>query len=391
MLLQIIPEIKKDLNELQSITINFVSLNTRSIKLCVNTVKELLNSNIQYFTVKDSLYENCEKIEYVLSYDSYDKIINKISKNEFLYGSVDFKKSLLKINKKGIYKDVKEDKDIIFYNLNYKLANEKDSKIKGNKNLIYYTVYGEKYCILLNESLKSLHQNNNSKNFDVLIITDYDTKQIFENNCNVKQYFNIKYHLVEKPTDAIQSSMNKTKVFDYAEIDYYNKILFLDCDIICLKDVQIIFDSISVENKLYVFNNPNVDMNSYASVFHGLKHNTDDVIKVATDLHYKPFNAGQFCFVNSERMKNHFSNLNIFINDWPSAYFFEQSFMNVYFVLAGALNFSLRDYFCLANCNSKTFDKVHNDVSVFLHFIAPALDGEKKLEFINSYKNTNNI
>ena len=165
-------------------------------------------------------------------------------------------------------------------------------------------------------------------------------------------------------------------------------MIFLDCDILVLKDINTIFDTINVKNKLYVINNPEVIRGSYTSFYHGLQYSVDVVTQKALDLNYYPFNAGQFMFINSNKMRSHFENMRFFIKNWPSLFFFEQSFMNYYGVFAEFLRYDIsnNNLVCLANATKPSNIKVHTDDNILIHFISPALDGATKLAFIKEYR-----
>jgi len=66
---------------------------------------------------------------------------------------------------------------------------------------------------------------------------------------------------------------------------------------------------------------------------HGIMYlSKDDAEFIYDNPDIVPFNAGQYMFLNSSRMKGHFSNIRWLKNVWPDEYFYEQSFMNYYFV-----------------------------------------------------------
>jgi hypothetical protein len=66
---------------------------------------------------------------------------------------------------------------------------------------------------------------------------------------------------------------------------------------------------------------------------HGIMYlSKDDAGFIYDNPDIVPFNAGQFMFLNSSRMKEHFSNIRWLKSAWPDEYFYEQSFMNYYFV-----------------------------------------------------------
>lgn len=265
--------------------------------------------------------------------------------------------------------------------------NKESTLIIGTKKLIYYTVYGESYIKLFEKSLESLLETS-TKDFDVLVICDLATKieikklPIFKNKeCNVF------FHLVEIPVDGIAASMNKTKIFDYEDIDDYSHILFLDCDIIAIKDVDFLFDKLTNSEKFYCICNPSVNSGGYLGMYHGLNYNKEEVFEMAVKQRQKPFNAGQFAFLNSSRMRKHFLNINSFINNWNGPYFFEQVFMNIYFLYGNCCEDILSNFVCLANASVSNLEKKHSPDDVLIHFIAPALSGEVKLDYLTRYFN----
>jgi hypothetical protein len=109
------------------------------------------------------------------------------------------------------------------------------------------------------------------------------------------------------------------------------------------------------------------------------------------------FSAGHFLFQNSVQMRKHFENLNWLINSWPGLYFFEQSFMNHYFLLYDITNFvdfnSKVDYitFLTGTLNVNSSEKRHADDSILLHFAGQPVYGAGKLEYIRNYCKTHNI
>lgn len=255
----------------------------------------------------------------------------------------------------------------------------------GSKKLIYYTVYGETYVKLLEKSLESLYETS-INDFDVLIIADLETINQIEKldivNENRLEFY---YHVVSKPIDGIEASMNKTKIYDFEFIDNYSHILFLDCDIISIKDVNLLFQNITDSSKFYCICNPSVNSGGYLGIYHGLNYNKDEVFELAIKGNYRPFNAGQFAFINSKRMRKHFSNINSFIENWDGEYFFEQVFMNIYFLYCDCLNDSLSNMVCLANATVENLDKRHSENDVLIHFIAPALLGDVKIKYLERY------
>jgi hypothetical protein len=98
-----------------------------------------------------------------------------------------------------------------------------------------------------------------------------------------------------------------------------------------------------------------------------------------------PFNAGQFLFRNSSRMREHFNNVNWFMKNWVGEYFFEQAFMCYYFCKAYLTDDSiLNKYMSIISTTTTTEYSITKDTCL-VHFIAPPLDAKTKLKFIDFF------
>ena len=102
-----------------------------------------------------------------------------------------------------------------------------------------------------------------------------------------------------------------------------------------------------------------------------------------TEAKQYPFNAGQFIFRNSIKMREHFNNLNWFMREWPGGYFFEQAFMCHYFCKAKITDATLNDKVALI---STVFNNLYSlKQKILLHFTAPPLDAITKINYINQF------
>ena len=226
-------------------------------------------------------------------------------------------------------------------------------EIVGEKNLIYYCVYGDEYLELFNICISTLLKQK-EKNYDILIITDEITKQKIK-----KQKYNVEifFHLTQSPIDGVEASQNKIKIFNFELIKNYKKIMYLDCDIFAIKKFNKIFDSDLQSNVFYTLSSEeNKSKMQFKSPLYGFSILNDCFISEMEQKNQNPFNAGQFLFLNSNKMKKHFDNLNWFMENWAGEYFFEQSFMNYYFCKAGItncdfLNKYIKIYFDKKNIN----------------------------------------
>jgi hypothetical protein len=261
-----------------------------------------------------------------------------------------------------------------------KVNSFKDKPIKSNKNLIYYCVFGD-YCDLFFISLKSLLRTlsrANSNSFDFLVITDLDTKKRIE-----AIGFFLNFMVVEKPKNGVEASKLKTAIFNYDNIDNYENILYLDCDIIATKSIDFLFNrNLLKSNTLYTVQET-CFKDIIDSPYHGFGIFEKELFFKMEINNQVPFNAGQFLFKNSLLMKLHFDNLIWFMNEWRFQSFFEQSFMNYYFntnLLTDSTYLS--DHVLLYKWNNF----IKPDAKL-IHFLGQALNYKDKLNSIYKFYN----
>jgi hypothetical protein len=239
-------------------------------------------------------------------------------------------------NSYRLYNDGEKEKNLVLHHLSQKfkdVKNTEDILHATGKNLLYFSVFYQKiYIDLLEISLKSIVANTPNINFDVLIITDSDTKLIIE-KLPIISSFNVDYMIMPSVDSAPMASMSKIHIFDYPRISEYSKILFLDSDTICIKDLNILFSHTLKSEKLYVSYTPGHLASRLLTATHGLMYLTKENAEfLYENTDTIPFNAGQFMFLNSTRMKMHFDNIRWLQVAWPGQYFYEQGFMNYYFI-----------------------------------------------------------
>lgn len=293
-------------------------------------------------------------------------------------------KNCIKSNTSNIFQDTNKGKIECLSAIEKLILNTSKSidAPKGTKNLIYFSVYFDKgYVELMNNSLNSIIKHS-TFDFDVLFITDKVTQNLISKQSFTK-HIQPKYHITETPVDGVEASKNKTLIYDYVDIDMYDKILFLDCDIIAVGDVADIFNVCICHEKFYTARGENIIFNHHRFFHHGFDIVKQDFILEMTEAKQYPFNAGQFIFRNSIKMREHFNNLNWFMREWPGGYFFEQAFMCHYFCKAKITDATLNDKVALI---STVFNNLYSlKQKILLHFTAPPLDAITKINFINNF------
>ena len=108
------------------------------------------------------------------------------------------------------------------------------------KNLIYFTVgFKPEYIELTYWCIYSLlYQGLSLENLDILIMCD----QEYLKHVQEKLPSWIKIMISDHNNCAMHASMRKIEIFNYSGIDHYDKILYLDSDIIALKNIEILFE-----------------------------------------------------------------------------------------------------------------------------------------------------
>ena len=335
---------------------------------------------------------------------------------------------LLSKNDNTVYDDTPEDKAIIREHLAARISEAMLAPVApiGTKNLVYFTIFNSVgYLQLLEKSLKSIVAISDTSNFDVLFITDDSFKPQIE-ALPIVASITPKFLIRKTPSNGIQASIQKLAVFDYSEINNYSKILFLDCDIIATQNINLIFEQLTDSENLQVASNPSLTIESRSSQYFNIDTPTDEKIKLLSEKNLTQFNAGQFAMMNSPRMRAHFTNVRWLTAVWPGAYFFEQSFMNDYFlsnefcsktVLLNKVKFQSvypipagekttrfvksnhidgkPRYVVSINEKRSKFCAVCANIDItsvmFVHFIGAALDASIKIDCVNVFLKEKNI
>lgn len=340
--------------------------------------------------VQDDLFDECNDVAFEVHYKDARTSVMKIANKVFAVANeldenakIEFIDVKLMKKNQGVCKDTTANKLSILKQTTTKAQSVQDSfQIKTNKNLVYYALYdvGSDYVDLLASSIASLDE---SKSFnDVVVITDASTKQKIQAAtaaCNK----NVMYCVTDAVADGIEASKAKLKIFDFANINEYENILFIDADTIAISSIDAIFEQSLQYNTLYTAYNKNLTLQHHVNnSFHSLKLMDAETFDVIKQNNQMPFNAGQFLFKNCSKMRSHFDNVNWFMQAWPGYYFFEQCFMNHYFCSNLLTDCTVLDKF--VKLVPTNFNKCH-DKEIILHFIGPALDAKTKKNFISKY------
>ena len=172
-----------------------------------------------------------------------------------------------------------------------------------NNKLIYSCVFhNEGYLDLIDLLLKSYSQFGNvADKADYLIICSpkfKDAIQRFFNKLNIKGKI-----WVLNPVNKFEACYYRLKIFDYPDIDQYDKILYLDTDLIICNDLNTILD-IDLKEVLYSYADDDKTISDWG---HG------NIIFEELNIDFNPkqkaFSTAVLYFLNCKRIKKLFNDV----------------------------------------------------------------------------------
>lgn len=244
-------------------------------------------------------------------------------------------------------------------------------------NLVYMCVfYNKDYIKLLDLLLKSLTFYCDTYNFDILIMTTPEFESDIYEICKSLNIYCLVYTL---PLSTIfQAACARLSIFDYDYISAYNKILYLDTDIIIKAEVSPIFN-LPIKDLLYGLGCGNISSPSFGSQFF-------DFSKI--DGATVGLNSGTLLFKNSLVIRDLFSRIRGHITAFTDSklgepYCMDQPFINYHSIVNGLSNTTLLEpYISLYEGN----DSVTNyDTSIICHFSYPIGNFAHKYERMKSF------
>ena len=317
--------IKREIDLIESISIEFSESLVQTSPVSLDHIKRF--PKISFVELNTEVYKSAEKIFFKLLYkDGTKKFIKYPNKADILYKPIVSGEAghAVKHQTSSLFDDTAEGRRECFEaleNLMREVSTIRDNEV-GTKNLIYYTVYfNSGYVELLAKSIQTIITNCPKRNFDILLITDKPTQALLKQNATINSV-SPKYHLTPTPKDGVEASKNKTIIFNYKYIDKYKTILFLDCDVMSVKDIAPLFAETLNSGLLYTAGQPTLGFGSHKTFFHGFECLDNEHVEEMELANQRPFNAGQFLFKNSDGTKAHFKNLQWFMKNWAGDYFF---------------------------------------------------------------------
>lgn len=254
------------------------------------------------------------------------------------------------------------------------------------RNLIYLSVfYNVKFLEYLKLFLTSMkiYGDLNEKT-DIVILTQKE----FENDIKkIALDINIKIiiHCLNLNT-LIQSKYSRLTIFEWNLIDNYNKILYLDADIIISGNISQIFD-INLEDELYVVREGNIESKYFGKDLFELRKST---INPKTP----GFNSGVLLFKNCKIIKQLFSDILTDIKDYEKnnkqfGGCIDQPFFNYHTITKKLNNDKILEKFSINNPYAKTNHLICHFAGNYGNEIDKYTHMHKFLYNLNNYLNKN--
>jgi hypothetical protein len=242
------------------------------------------------------------------------------------------------------------------------------------RDLVYFAIgYNENYISLLDISIKSLIMYSS---VDILVICDASFLPI----CKEILPERVLYMTVSDSLTKEAAAMQKLNIFDYENINSYDRVLFLDSDIIVHTSLDPFFNRVSRPGVLYVYTEREAQYEHKNLCFSLLNYKLEDFIMFKIHK-VMVFNTGCFLFIRCPAMKFHFDEVRKMTKTHKGPFFYEQSFMNVYFNKLNATDRSV-----LTKSNYIMGSLPYKDYKgCIAHFSSITGDANNKLESMKEY------
>ena len=263
----------------------------------------------------------------------------------------------------------------------------------SKRNLVYFTVFNNTgYADLLEILMTTMKFYSNLENIDFLVFTSPSLKgRINEISTKLDIKIQIQIFNFTAWHDALCA---RIRIFDYPDTDKYDKILYLDTDIVVQNDISVLFAQ-DIEDKVYAIKEGTIEHE-----YHG--GNFFDFTTIDKDI--TGMNSGILLFKPTKDILQTFRNAhehmcNIWIQNKQMPTCSDQALINYHFIKANKHQTGFLEKYGLIYCDSKYFippppPSAPTDI-ILCHFVTPLGDAEGKKQrmikhvahILNHYKN----
>jgi hypothetical protein len=225
------------------------------------------------------------------------------------------------------------------------------------KKLIYFVVGGSpEYVALTRFSIYTLRMLSPGleSDVDLVVLCDAAYEPIARASLP-----GVAIHVTAPNPQPMIVSLRKVEVFDYVDsvsssVDY-DKILYLDSDVVATGDVRALLERPIDDGVLYVkLEGRSGDVQTpevFGSLVSGLGDYTPSEVARFVSQKTRTINGGTFMFLNSAANRFHFRTLAEKVRTHEGAYFYDQSFVNAYYLRNGRYSPEFVDEaVCILNC-----------------------------------------
>ena len=245
------------------------------------------------------------------------------------------------------------------------------------KSLIYLGVFlNRDYVDLLSLCLKSLDKMGDKLvDTDVLVFTSEDLKPDVETAIR-KLSYPVKIHIIEGITTVRDAVGDKFRIFDYIDCFQYERILYLDSDVLVGNSISILFTTPLKDDTVYAMKEGTLNDRWFCQGFFDF---------TSVDGSISSVNSGIYLFKPSSSLKTLFTAMYAdFKSNRVSGAFNEQA----YFAYHLFINKCYDNEF-LTPLIGYGFKSEDNSRKPLYHFIGPYVGGgaEKRLEMMDVFHN----
>jgi hypothetical protein len=169
------------------------------------------------------------------------------------------------------------------------------------KSLIYLGVFFDHYYVnLLSLCLKSLVRFGNiPPDTDILVFTSYDLAPYVDTAVH-KVPFNVRVESLKEITTLRDAFGQRLSMPDYVDIFQYERILYLDTDILIGSSIEMLFSTPLKDDTVYAMKNGNLNHECFCRGFFDFSVVDGDISSV---------NSGVYLFKPSQTMKRLFATM----------------------------------------------------------------------------------
>lgn len=240
-----------------------------------------------------------------------------------------------------------------------------ESDIKYNKNLVYFCIFhNSNYMELFKILMTTVKLFSRTDTIDFLVVTSKEFEPLVDDISNKLQIPILKKFY--KFTSLDDTICSRLLIFEYENINLYERILYLDTDIIIQNDLTTLFE-IPLEDKIYAIKEGTIEHEYHGGWFF-------DFNKI--DKNISGMNSGILLFNNTIKFRTIFNDIWTHISSLkeqkkPQPACLDQAFINYYCVRNLDQNTDLMDTYGLIYCIDPPPPPSNQTDVILCHFVWP--------------------